>query len=56
MRAAALPGIASDVYLADAIGPRYHEGDLLTEPQKQVPGGGVGVELDEEQVRRWRQT
>jgi L-alanine-DL-glutamate epimerase-like enolase superfamily enzyme len=61
--AAALPGIASEVYPADAIGPLYHESDLLTRPldlgpvAAKVPTGpGLGVELDEEQVRRWRQS
>lgn len=60
--AAALPNIASESYPADAIGPLYHEADLLTEPlelgpvEAKVPAGpGLGVELDEEQVRRWRQ-
>jgi L-alanine-DL-glutamate epimerase-like enolase superfamily enzyme len=61
--AAALPTIASEVYPADAIGPLYHEADLLTQPlalgpvAARVPNGpGLGVELDEEQVRRWRQS
>lgn len=60
--AACLPDIASESYPADAIGPLYHEADLLTEPLElgpvaaKVPAGpGLGVELDEEQVRRWRQ-
>jgi muconate cycloisomerase len=60
--AAALPNLASEMYPADAIGPLYHEADLLTEPLKlgpveaKVPAGpGLGVELDEEQVRHWRQ-
>jgi len=41
--------------------PFYHEGDLLTQPldlgppYAKVPEGpGLGVELDEEQVKRWR--
>jgi L-alanine-DL-glutamate epimerase-like enolase superfamily enzyme len=60
--AAALPEIASEAYPADAIGPLYHEADLLTEPlalgpvAARVPSGpGLGVELDEDQLRRWRQ-
>ncbi|MFO0877787.1 MAG: enolase C-terminal domain-like protein [Gemmataceae bacterium] len=60
--AVALPGIASEVYPADAIGPLYHEADLLTQPLQLGPeyalvpeGPGLGVELDEEQVKRWRQ-
>ncbi len=59
--AAALPGIDSETYPADAIGPLYHEADLLTQPLSlgpaaaRVPDGpGLGVELDEEQLRRWR--
>ena len=59
--AAALPTIASEVYPADAIGPLYHEADLLKKPLElgpvaaRVPAGpGLGVELDEEQLRRWR--
>ncbi len=61
--AAAVPNIASEVYPADAIGPLYHESDLLTEPlalgpvAARVPAGaGLGVDLDEDQLRRWRQT
>jgi muconate cycloisomerase len=60
--AVALPGMASEVYPADAIGPLYHEADLLTRslalgpPVARAPDGpGLGVELDEEQLRRWRQ-
>ncbi|MGL4552789.1 MAG: mandelate racemase/muconate lactonizing enzyme family protein, partial [Gemmataceae bacterium] len=60
--AAALPVIASERYPADAIGPLYHESDLLTTPLElgpvaaKVPSGpGLGVELDEDQIRRWRQ-
>jgi muconate cycloisomerase len=59
--AAAVPNIASEIYPADAIGPLYHEADLLTEPlalgpvAARVPmGPGLGVELDEEQVQRWQ--
>jgi muconate cycloisomerase len=59
--AAALPEIDSDSYPADTIGPFYHESDLLTKsldlgpPYAKVPEGpGLGVELDEEQVKRWR--
>lgn len=60
--AVALPGMVSEVYPADAIGPLYHEADLLTRPlalgpeAARVPEGpGLGVELDEDQLRRWRQ-
>jgi muconate cycloisomerase len=59
--AAALPEIDSDSFPADTIGPLYHEGDLLTTPldlgppYAKVPSGpGLGVELDEEQVKRWK--
>jgi muconate cycloisomerase len=59
--AAALPEIDSEHFPADTIGPFYHEGDLLTEPlalgppAARVPDGpGLGVELDDDQVRRWR--
>lgn len=59
--AAALPTIASETYPADLIGPLYHEADLLTEPLDLGPpaarcplGPGLGVSLDEEQLRRWR--
>jgi L-alanine-DL-glutamate epimerase-like enolase superfamily enzyme len=61
--AVALSGIASEVYPADAIGPLYHEADLLTRPLALGPevarvpeGPGLGVELDAGQLRRWRQT
>jgi L-alanine-DL-glutamate epimerase-like enolase superfamily enzyme len=59
--AAALPEIDSDRFPADTIGPFYHEDDLLTEPldlgppAAKVPDGpGLGVQLDDERVRRWR--
>jgi L-alanine-DL-glutamate epimerase-like enolase superfamily enzyme len=57
----ALSNIASEVYPADIIGPLYHEADLLKQPLTLGPehalvpdGPGLGVELDEEQLRRWR--
>lgn len=60
--AAALPAIDSETYPADLIGPLYHEADLLTEPLSlgpevaRVPDRpGLGVELDEAQIARWRQ-
>jgi len=59
--AAAFAEIDSDSYPADTIGPFYHEGDLITKPldlgppYAKVPEGpGLGVELNEEQLRRWR--
>jgi L-alanine-DL-glutamate epimerase-like enolase superfamily enzyme len=59
--AAAFPEIDSDSFPADTIGPFYHESDLITKPldlgppHAKIPDGpGLGVELDEEQLRRWR--
>jgi muconate cycloisomerase len=59
--AAAFPEIDSDSYPADTIGPFYHEADLLAKPldlgppYAKVPDGpGLGVELDEEQVKQWQ--
>ena len=59
--AAALPEIDSELCPADLIGPLYHEADLLTEPLSlgpsvaKVPDGpGLGIELDEEQLKRYR--
>ncbi|MCZ2344006.1 MAG: hypothetical protein LC104_19750 [Bacteroidales bacterium] len=59
--AAAFPEIDSDTFPADTIGPLYHEGDLITNPldlgppYARVPTGpGLGVELDEDQLKRWR--
>jgi L-alanine-DL-glutamate epimerase-like enolase superfamily enzyme len=59
--AAALPVIDSESYPADLVGPFYHEADLLTEPLDLGPPAarcpmkpGLGVELDESQLQRWR--
>lgn len=59
--AAAFPEIDTDAFPADTIGPLYHEADLITRPLQlgppwaQVPEGpGLGVELDERQIQRWR--
>ena len=59
--AAAFPEVDTDAFPADTIGPFYHEADLITKPldlgppHAKVPDGpGLGVELDEEQVRRYR--
>jgi muconate cycloisomerase len=59
--ACAIPAIDSVTYPADILGPHYHESDLLTEPLVLNPDGarvpegpGLGVELDEEQLSRFR--
>jgi muconate cycloisomerase len=59
--AAAFPEVDTDTFPADTIGPFYHEADLITQPLNLGPpaamvpeGPGLGVELDEEQLKRWR--
>lgn len=59
--AAAFPEIDTDAFPADTIGPFYHEADLITRPLELGPpaalvpdGPGLGVELDEDQLRKWR--
>jgi L-alanine-DL-glutamate epimerase-like enolase superfamily enzyme len=59
--ACAVDVIDSRTYPADILGPLYHESDLLREPLRLGPetarvpeGPGLGVELDEEQLERWR--
>jgi L-alanine-DL-glutamate epimerase-like enolase superfamily enzyme len=59
--ACAVKNIESETYPADILGPHYHESDLLAEPLDlsfggaRVPAGpGLGVSLDEEQLRRFR--
>ncbi len=59
--ACAIKNIDSETYPADILGPHYHESDLLAEPLTlpfdgaTVPDGpGLGVELSEEQLRRFR--
>ncbi len=59
--AAAFPEIDTDSFPADTIGPFYHDADLITQPldlgppHARVPDGpGLGVELDKEQVKKWR--
>jgi L-alanine-DL-glutamate epimerase-like enolase superfamily enzyme len=59
--AAAFPEIDSDSFPADTIGPLYHDADLITRPldlgppYAKVPDGpGLGVELDEKQLERFR--
>ena len=59
--AMATPGITAGEFPCDIIGPLYYTDDLLTEPLalsggKARPNGrpGLGVDLDEEKVRRYR--
>lgn len=59
--AAAFPEVDTDAFPADTIGPFYHDADLITEPLNLGPpyarvpqGPGLGVSLDEEQVKRYR--
>jgi muconate cycloisomerase len=59
--AAAAPAIYSTAYPADILGPHYHETDLLAEPLRLDPDGarvpdgpGLGIELDEEKLSRFR--
>ena len=57
----AAPAIDSEIYPGDFIGPLYHEADMITEPLALGPvvasvpeGPGLGVELDEDQIERYR--
>ncbi len=59
--AVACPAIDSETYPGDLLGPLYHEADMVTEPLRLGPevalapeGPGLGVELDEDQVERFR--
>ena len=61
--AAAEPSLDDARYPGDYLGPLYHQADLLTEPLQlgpsvaRVPDGpGLGVELDEDQLERYRDT
>ena len=58
---AAIPTIASEQYPGDFIGPLYHEADMLKTPLQLGPATarvpeqpGLGVELDEEQLKQFR--
>ena len=58
---AATSTIDSETYPGDFVGPLYHEADMLQEPltlgpsAAQVPAGpGLGVELDEGQLEKYR--
>jgi muconate cycloisomerase len=59
--AAAFPEVDTDAFPADTIGPFYHEADLIAKPLDLGPphavvpdGPGLGVELDDSQIERWR--
>lgn len=59
--AAAFPEVDCDTFPADTIGPFYHDGEIITQPldlgppDARVPDRpGLGVELDESAVARWR--
>ncbi len=59
--AAAFPEVDTDAFPADTIGPFYHEADLIRKPLDLGPpaafipdGPGLGVEIDEEQLKTWR--
>ena len=54
-------GISAEEYPCDIIGPFYYEDDIVREPLAILPGrarpserAGLGVELDEEKVERYR--
>ena len=60
--AVAVPAIDSETYPSDILGPLYHEADMIREPLALGPevarvpeGPGLGVELDEDQLDRWRE-
>jgi L-alanine-DL-glutamate epimerase-like enolase superfamily enzyme len=55
------PGVDADAYPCDIIGPMFYEDDVLTEPlpisggSARAPAGtGLGVELDDEKVEKYR--
>lgn len=59
--AMATPGITAEEFPCDIIGPLYYTDDILTEPLALSDGKarptdrpGLGVELDEDTVRRYR--
>ena len=59
--AMATRGVHAEEFPCDIIGPFYYEDDLLVEPLPIRPGNarphgrpGLGVELDEEKVRRYQ--
>jgi muconate cycloisomerase len=53
--------VAAEEFPCDIIGPRYYEDDIVREPLPIKPGEarandkpGLGVELDEEKIERYR--
>lgn len=59
--AAAFPEVDTDSFPADTIGPFYHDHNLITQPLQLGPpaasipqGPGLGVELDEAELNRWK--
>jgi muconate cycloisomerase len=59
--ACALANIDSETYPSDILGPHYHQADLLRTPLRlgpegaRVPDGpGLGVEIDEDQLKHFR--
>jgi L-alanine-DL-glutamate epimerase-like enolase superfamily enzyme len=53
--------VDTDSFPADTIGPFYHDADLITRPLQLGPpaalvpdGPGLGVELDEAQLKHYR--
>jgi muconate cycloisomerase len=59
--ALATPGVDADCYPCDIIGPMFYEDDILAEPlpisgglARARVGPGLGVELDDEKVEKYR--
>jgi L-alanine-DL-glutamate epimerase-like enolase superfamily enzyme len=59
--AIATPAIAAELYPCDILGPFFYEGDVIAEPLPITAGTarpferpGLGVELDPEQIERYR--
>ncbi|WP_298869356.1 enolase C-terminal domain-like protein [uncultured Gimesia sp.] len=59
--AAAMKVINSERFPADCLGPLFHEADLIQQPLSLRPlvatlptAPGLGVELDEDQLKQWR--
>ena len=58
---AAAEAIDNETYPGDYLGPLYHEADMITDSLRlgpvtaRVPDGpGLGVDLDQDQLERWR--